>query len=447
MRLDMDQLLRQSLPTQDYEYFAKHSIVVPSRPHLAHREGHFDKCGGAGLSYWLFSDPQNPNTTALRRRLLMLLFGDPKTTVAHGTLHGIRTVFFQTQELQNRLVMSDHPFPADLQTLDHWLVAFDNLPFEMNTHMLFVLLVHGFGFPSHSILNICHEYDVLNQNHISATERATPRTVVMFSTPEPVLLCLHYKRQLTKSIASLFPAECVPDFLPTRDDTYTIAISSPNMGNGPLPPLPSLARIGECPTLCISRTELLTLCQDPTAVPLRATPTVPLGALASAQPTTPTRGSAPTSRTPTGLSQYSALDTMSSWRSPLAEVTAPPRASSPRKRRTEDDLLDTQPICTPPHAAPPSSSVLDAPVSGTPTMEECIAVFQGQALSQPGTAANLVGWSHQIAQLAIKANLLDSTQHGQVLLAAYAEHTKLNMQSDFQQVDDGLMDQSTDGKE
>jgi len=104
-------------------------------------------------------------------------------------------------------------------------------------------------------------------------------------------------------------------------------------------------------------------------------------------------------------------------------------------------------LAAPLQAASPSSSVLDAPVSSPPTMEECIAVFQRQALSQPGTAANLVGWAHQIAQLAIKANLLDSTQHGQVLLEAYAEHTKLNMQSDFHQVDDGLMDQSTNGKE
>ena len=328
MRLDIDQFLRQSLPVQDYEYFTQNSIVVPSRPHLDHCEGLYNKCGGAGLSYWLYSDPQNMAATALRRRLLTLLFGEPKNTVAFGLLHGVNTVLFQTQGVQNRLVMSDHPFPTDLHILEHWLVPFDNLPFELNTHMFFVLLVHGFGFPVTSILNICHDYDVLNQNHISAAERATPRTIVMFSAPEPVLLCLHYKRQLTKSIETLFPAECVPDFLPPRDDTYTIAISSPNLGTGPLPPLPSSARIGECPTLCISRTELLALCQDSTVVPLRPTPTVPLGTPASAQPTTPTRDGAITSSTSAGLSQHSALDTMSSWRSPLAEVTAPPRASS-----------------------------------------------------------------------------------------------------------------------
>jgi hypothetical protein len=67
MRMDIDQLLRQALSTEDYTYFTKHSVVVPSRPHLEHKEGHFAKCGGAGLSYWLFADPQNPHTSTSKK--------------------------------------------------------------------------------------------------------------------------------------------------------------------------------------------------------------------------------------------------------------------------------------------------------------------------------------------------------------------------------------------
>ena len=90
---------------------------------------------------------------------------------------------------------------------------------------------------------------------------------------------------------------------------------------------------------------------------------------------------------------------------------------------------------------------MEVPAPTQPTVEECIAIFQQQALSLPGIAANMVGWSHQLAQLAIKADLLDPSQHGQVLLDAYAMHTQLNSQPDFQQVDDGSMDQSADSKE
>jgi hypothetical protein len=221
------------------------------------------------------------------------------------------------------------------------------------------------------------------------------------------------------------------------------------MGTNSLPPLPASARMGECPTLRLSRVQLLTLCVDHSAAPHDAPPPVTLRVPQPPSLSTPPRSYSSAVTSPPGLTHSSsALDTMASWSSPLNEVSVSSRASSPRKRRTEEDSSAQYSDSTGGAASTPSASVMEVPAPTQPTVEECIAIFQQQALSLPGTAANMVGWSHQLAQLAIKAGLLDPSQHGQVLLDAYATHTQLNSQQpDFQRVDDGSMDQSADGKE
>jgi len=451
IRMDIDQLLRQKLPPADYTYFRDNSIIVPSRPRLDHKDGHFAQCGGAGLGYWLFIDPQNPETSALRRRLLSLLFGDPKTMVAHGTLHGVRTIVFQPHEIQNQITVSDHPFPVGLNKLTHWMLAFDNLPFEMNTHMLFVLLVHGYGIPASSILNICHDYDVLNHNSISASERGTPRTVVMFSIPEPVLLALHYKTQLRSDIESLFPSSTTPSYMPSRDDTFRITISSLNLGHGNLPPLPASAQLGSRPPLRLSREQLLVLCEDNTSVPAQETPPISMHSKDTTAPSTPPRNYLAAAANAPSLSSDSPLATMASWRSPLQELsTTSSRASSPRKRRTEEIGPDTEhesstsPVnsslaCT----TTPSRSLLDTLPGVQPSAEQCFSVLKDKALSDPRFAHNLVGWALQIANLATKDHLLHSQAHAQVLREAIKALTgSAAPQPDFHQVDDGTMDQS-----
>ena len=452
IRMDLDQLLRQKLPSEDYGYFSDHSIVVPSRPHLAHKEGHFASCGGAGLGYWLYIDPQNSNTSALRRRLLSLLFGDPKTLVAHGTLHGVRTILFQSHEIQNQLTISDYPFPVGLNKLTQWLIAFDNLPFEITTHMLYVLLVHGYGIPADSILNICHDYDVLNHNGISAAERGTPRTVVLFSTPEPALIALHYKLQLRTDIESLFPSDTTPSYMPSRDDTFHVTISSPNMNNGSLPSLPTSAQMQACPPLRLSREQLLALCEDNSAIPAHSAPSIQLDSPASSNPSTPprTHATATTGASAMGLSAASALDTMASWRSPLKELSLGSRASSPRKRRTEDGALSSAPETftspspsTQPTVLAPTASVVDTQSGLQPTVHQCFQVLQAKALSTPHFAHNIIGWALQVAQLANKEHMLDTQQLLNVLHSAIGElHT--TPVPDFHQVDDGSMEQAAD---
>jgi hypothetical protein len=452
---DLDHAIRQHLTPEQYDYFKTNLIVSPSRPHLTEQDNRFQNCNGSGIGFWLYSDPRDVLHNATRRRILILLMGSPKTKVAHGTIHGIRTLLFQSSSGQNKLVVSNLTLPTDLTKPTRWFLAFDNLPFEINTHVLYVLLVHGYGLPADTVLNIAHDHDMLNDPSLSTFERGIPRTVVMLSSPEIVHTFLHYKAEITHSISSLFPPD-MPSRHPQRDDTFALAITTLNMKKDHLPQLPPTALIGQCPDLRLTRHALLALSHDSSAVPADPVPEIALRSssiIATPQPSTPSP-TTPASR-PSTLLPMRAQASLSAWQSP---TTATPQQPSRKHGRGEEDTehdmditLDSSQTDNPfTTRHPPNQPATNPAPTPLPSLDQCITVIQTSIISRNPSDhfRRLFEWVITLAPGALNNNSISHMEYENMLLEVLEANRALEKHkqsqpdgSDFYQVDDRNQEQ------
>jgi hypothetical protein len=217
----------------------------------------------------MYSDTSDPVYIRIRRKILSFIFGSPKNMIAGGDLHDLKVIYFQPEASENQLKVSTTDFPDELRVPEYWLLAMDFLPFELDTHKLYMLLQIGYGLPEGSILNITHHYDVINQDTLSGEERGTPRTIVMMSSSELVSTFLVYKQQIIEDIHMLFPrSEVPPGRYPEQDGSYSITLSTLNTGRDRLPPLPDNSITARQLHLRMSREELLQHSQDDQSVPV-----------------------------------------------------------------------------------------------------------------------------------------------------------------------------------
>jgi hypothetical protein len=267
---DMEAMIRHvRADADDIAYFQKNTMVAPARPALTDPQQLYQDCKGLGLAYWMYSDTHDPVYILIRRKILSTIFGSPKNMIAGGDLHALKVIYFQPEASENQLKVHTTDFPEELRVPTYWLLVMDFLPFELDTHKLYVLLQIGYGLPEGSILNITHHYDVINQDTLSGEERGTPRTIVMMSSSELVSTFLVYKQQVIEDIHLLFPQGAVPPGrYPEQDKSCSITFSTLNTGRDRLPILPDNSITARQLHLRMSREELLQYSQDDQSVPV-----------------------------------------------------------------------------------------------------------------------------------------------------------------------------------
>jgi hypothetical protein len=186
---DTDILLRHILSPTEYAFFEANTIIGPITPYITDSAGSSQEFKGGGVGIWLHTDLDNVMQMTTRNKVLTACLGSTQSPTGLGTTLGVKVVYYQSTSDTQPLKLNIDTIPEEHRTSDIWFAKFSNLPPQITSHKMLIILQEGYHFAPEDICNIYLEYDQLNDRDVSLNARGVPCMMVLFSSPDGVRTC------------------------------------------------------------------------------------------------------------------------------------------------------------------------------------------------------------------------------------------------------------------
>jgi len=235
--MDMDTIFHDKLSDEEYAYFIHNVITAPAKPYFTNEDESTATLNGGGYALWLYTDLDNPIHMTVRNKLLTALLGSPTSPLGLGSINGIKMVYYQPTSRNNPMRLNISDLPSDILQPDIWIVRMANLPREITTSHMLILLIEGYRFDKTDILNIFLEQDCLNASGITAAAANHKCMILLLTSADVLRTVLGSRVMMIQDLQRAYQSD-MTDEIDQEVSANPITITSPNLTSSTLQRLP-----------------------------------------------------------------------------------------------------------------------------------------------------------------------------------------------------------------